>query len=97
MGIYENTSIIFGVRILENKPDDPDALYIKHEFLGKDWKNSAFPVLNQYLADKNVVFQFLHPATTTFELKSSDIVETIWLNTNINKIKEILSSFTNNQ
>ena len=38
MGIYEDSSTILGVRILDERPLNSGEYYVKHEFTGSNWK-----------------------------------------------------------
>jgi hypothetical protein len=96
MGIYENTSIVFGARILTHNTED-QAYYVKYQFLGKDWQKNAIPILKEFINNNDVIIQLLHPATTTFNPADINLLEAIWLNTTTNKIQEIINSLEKSQ
>jgi len=76
MGIYTNTSIVLGVRILQ--ADDNLDYYVTHTFIGESWKECASEFLEKYSKTRDIKIQTLHNCTTTFS-PDETLSSKIWI------------------
>lgn len=86
-----NSSII-GIRILIEIPQLTTEYYVKYEFTGNKWKESAIKILPDYLGYKDVKIQTLHLFTSSCNLYTGQIMKpsNIWLDNFYFKLEDIL-------
>lgn len=91
MGIYAESGSIQGLRILRSRRGDIDSFYTEHEFTGPNWKTKALFVVSNYLGQPNVIFQTLHPFSTSHNLNTGQKSgpSQIWLNNIHFKIQDL--------
>ena len=89
MGIYQNTNIILGLRILVEDPNGD--YYTKYEFVGPDWKINAARILPHYIGLKNVKLQTLHPFSTSYDLTTDreQEVGNVWLDNTYFRLEDL--------
>lgn len=91
MGIYWNAGDILGLRILTSKRGDIDSYFVEHEFTGHNWKHRARKIVPFYLEQPNIIFQTLHPFSTSHNITTGHLTgpSEIWLNNIHFKIQDL--------
>jgi hypothetical protein len=82
MGIYYNTNLILGLRILLLIPNNfNNYYYVKYEFTGDNWRKDAMRIVSHYIDKEGVKIQTLHPFSESFNIQTGQINEAsnIWL------------------
>jgi hypothetical protein len=80
MGIYTGESIL-GLRILIEMPHGGGDYYVKYEFTDVNWKQQAIYYLPQFIGQKGIKIQTLHPFSTSHNLQTGkqETPGTLWL------------------
>jgi hypothetical protein len=80
MGIYTDDAII-GLRILIEMPHGGGDYYVKYEFTDANWKQQAIYHLPQFIGQKGVKIQTLHPFSTSHNIQTGkqETPGTLWL------------------
>lgn len=91
MGIYTDDTTILGLRILIEMPYGGGDYYVKYEFTDTNWKQQAIKILPQFLGQKDVKIQTLHPFSSSHNLYTGQISEpsNLWLDNNYFKLDDL--------
>jgi glucose-6-phosphate 1-dehydrogenase len=81
---------MIGLRILIEKPYSSD-YYVKYEFKDANWKQQAIYYLPKYIGKKRIKIQTLHSFSTSYNLKTGNIIEprNIWLDNIYIKVNDL--------
>lgn len=80
---------MIGLRILIKEPYSSD-YYVKYEFTDVNWKQQAIYYLPEY-GKKGIKIQTLHSFSTSYNLKTGNIIEprNIWLDNIYIKVEDL--------
>jgi hypothetical protein len=93
MGIYTDDDDIIGLRILIEMPHGGGDYYIKYEFTDVNWKQQAIYYLPQFIGQKGVKIQTLHPFSTSHNLQTGqhETPGTLWLDNFYITVEQLLA------